>query len=125
MSPHNDDEEQQAFLDQRKAGWIDWIQSKKTKAGTPFIAGLDTVIYGRQAAADAVYLFGGQPPRYLWYMLSGFGCDIIQFHIDLMLHYGFGLEDASVCWALGFFASIVFRHSFHRYLVFGTCCRVG
>ena len=29
------------------------------------------------------------------------------------------IEDASICWAATFFLSVVFRHSFHRYLVFG------
>jgi hypothetical protein len=35
------------------------------------------------------------------------------------LHVTWGIEDASLCWALGFGMSIIFRHTSHRYLVFG------
>lgn len=48
------------------------------------IAGLERVIGSsstsrRKAAADAVSICGVYPPRYLFYMVSGFLCDIIQF----------------------------------------------
>jgi putative flippase GtrA len=87
--------------------------------GIPVISGLDRVFFGTQPACEAMLICGFYPPRYLCYMVSGFICDIIQFFIDLMLHKVFLLEDASVCWALGFGISVSFRHTTHRYLVFG------
>lgn len=95
---------------------IDWIQSWRIRK-TPIITGLDRLTYS--SAAESVVILGVQPPRYLWYMLSGGICDIIQFGIDIMLHFTWQIQDASLCWALGFILSIAFRHSFHRYLVFG------
>ena len=83
------------------------------------ISGLDRVFFGTVAAADAVLIASVKPPRYLWYMLSGFLCDLIQFGMDVMLHMALKINDASLCWALGFLLSIVFRHTSHRYLVFG------
>lgn len=88
--------------------------------GVPVIEGLDRVIFSTVSAADAITLCGIRPPRYLCYMVSGFVCDIIQFGIDLMLHYLFHINDASICWVLGFGISIFFRHTTHRYLVFGN-----
>lgn len=87
--------------------------------GTPVISGLDRVVFGTQPACEAVLICGIHPPRYLCYMLSGFICDLIQFSFDLVLHKVFLLENASVCWALGFGISVAFRHTSHRYLVFG------
>lgn len=81
------------------------------------VAGLERVFYGTQPAAEVVTIIGIHPPRYLCYMLSGFLCDIIQFGIDFALYQH--LQDASLCWALSFAMSIVFRHTTHRYLVFG------
>jgi putative flippase GtrA len=81
------------------------------------VAGLERVFYGTQPAAEVVTIGGIHPPRYLCYMLSGFLCDIIQFGIDFALYQQ--LTDASLCWALSFAISIVFRHTTHRYLVFG------
>ena len=99
---------------------LDSEQQQLHHTSTTFwITGLDRVLFGTVAAADAVLILGIQPPRYLWYMLSGAFCDIIQFHIDVFLHVALQIHDASVCWALGFLLSIVFRHSSHRYLVFG------
>jgi putative flippase GtrA len=72
----------------------------------------------RQAAADAVSICGVYPPRYLFYMVSGFVCDIIQFVVDAIL-YKQVTHDASTCWALSFTISIFFRHTTHSYLVFG------
>lgn len=85
----------------------------------PLISGIGNVVYGTQPACEVVVVAGIRPPRYLCYMLSGFICDLIQFMIDLFLHVSLKLEDASLCWILGFVLSIVFRHTTHRYLVFG------
>lgn len=87
--------------------------------GMPVISGLDRVFFGTQPACEAVLVCGIHPPRYLCYMISGFLCDCIQFLIDIILHKVFLFEDASVCWALGFGISVSFRHTSHRYLVFG------
>jgi hypothetical protein len=113
----------------RRRAFVDWIQQQRLpKVLQPqkmqhedihLVQGLDRVLYGTLAAADAVTILGWKPPRYLWYMLSGFACDLIQFQVDLLLHYGLGLQDASVCWFLGFSISVLFRHTSHRYLVFG------
>jgi hypothetical protein len=111
----------------RKRSLVDWVQRQavprlgRSKHTIYCIQGLDAVLYGPKAAADAVTLCGLRPPRYLWYMLSGSTCDVIQFGVDLLLHYGLNLQNASVCWFLGFFVSVAFRHTFHRYLVFGKC----
>lgn len=73
------------------------------------------------SCADSVRICGGyQPYCYIWYMISGSTCDIIQFIITIIIHYGFYINDPSVCWAIGFIISIIFRHTFHRYLVFGN-----
>jgi putative flippase GtrA len=108
------------------ASAIRWFESlrvpkflRKTDEGSPLITGLERVCFGTQPAAEAVTILGASPPRYLCYMLSGSMCDIIQFGIDLLLHVVFHLEDASLCWALGFGISVSFRHTTHRYLVFG------
>jgi hypothetical protein len=87
----------------------------------PLVSGLDRVLFGPYSCADAVTFGGGalRPPRYLWYMISGFGCDLIQVCIDVLLHFGFGITDAPTCWTVSFSLSIVFRHTAHRYLVFG------
>ena len=103
---------------------IDWIQSIRLPSssssqgeGIAVITGLDRVWFGTQPAAEVVSILNIQPPRYLWYMLSGATCDAIQLLLDFIIHQQ--VEDASLCWALGFLWSILFRHSFHRYLVFG------
>jgi putative flippase GtrA len=87
--------------------------------GIPLITGVDRVIYGTQPAAEVVTILGVRPPRYPFYMVSGFLCDLIQFVVDVCLHVFLHLEDPSFCWALGFGISIFFRHTSHRYLVFG------
>jgi putative flippase GtrA len=81
------------------------------------ITGLGKVFYGTQPAAEAVRIAGICPPRYLCYMISGSGCDIIQFLFYVLFYRQ--LNDASMCWALSFGSSVVFRHTTHRYLVFG------
>lgn len=106
---------------------IRWIQARRLpkclrKEGykdIPIITGIDRVLYGTQPAAEVVEVLGVHPPRYLCYMISGSGCDILQFFFDVMLHVVFHFQDASFCWALGFGLSVVFRHTTHRYLVFG------
>jgi len=85
----------------------------------PIVSGLERVITGEQPASEAVHLCGMKPIRYLWYMLSGFLCDIIQFFIDVALLLFLNIEDPSYCWALGFAISILFRHTSHRYFIFG------
>ena len=90
-----------------------------SEGGIPIISGLERVVFGTQPACETVKILGVAPPRYLCYMVSGFFCDLIQFAIDIILHKVFLLEDASLCWALGFGASVTFRHTSHRYLVFG------
>lgn len=85
----------------------------------PIITGIEQVVYGTQPAAELVSFFGVRPPRYLFYMMSGIVCDVIQFLLDIILHFAMEIKDPSVCWGLGFFMSIVFRHTSHRYLVFG------
>jgi putative flippase GtrA len=84
----------------------------------PILTGLERTFYGTQPAAEVVQILGIHPPRYLCYMISGFACDILQFAIDFLL-YAYFIPDASMCWALSFAISIVFRHTTHRYLVFG------
>jgi hypothetical protein len=119
----------------RRRKIVDWIQQQRlpprnnnstttttsdsSTGGIPLITGLDRVMFGTQSAAEAILIVGKQPPRYLWYMLSGSFCDIIQFSIDMMLHFVLNIQDASTCWAIGFFLSVFFRHTSHRYLVFG------
>ena len=105
---------------------IIWLESlrlprfmRNNEDGVPIINGLDRVLFGRQAAAEVVTILGVHPPRYLCYMVSGFVCDLIQFVVDVFLHLVLKLEDASLCWALGFGISVSFRHTSHRYLVFG------
>ena len=78
-----------------------------------FLQGLDRVITGVKPVC------GDKTIRYFWYMLSGSICDVIQFFIDLALLRIFDVKDPSYCWAIGFAASIIFRHTSHRYLIFG------
>ena len=102
---------------ERAASLVTWIQSLRVR-DVPLITGLDSVVFGTMAASETVLLFNIKPPQYLWYMLSGGICDVLQFLMDFLLH--FHVEDASVCWAICFSLSIIFRHSTHRYLVFGN-----
>jgi hypothetical protein len=116
----------------RRRKFVDWIQRQRlpnrssntnntatAAEGVPFISGLDRVLFGTQSAAEAIQIAGIQPPRYLWYMLSGAMCDVIQFAMDVLLHFTFHIEDASTCWAISFSLSVYFRHMSHRWLVFG------
>jgi hypothetical protein len=74
---------------------------RKDKEGIALITGLERVLYGTQAAADVVTILGVRPPRYPFYMVSGFLCDLIQFVVDVCLHSFLNLQDPSLCWALG------------------------
>ena len=86
----------------------------------PLISGLTPVISGAAPAADTVRILSIKPPRYIFYSLSGFLCDIVQLFIDLAVHFFLNVRDPSMCWAIGFGLSIVVRHSSHRYFTFGA-----
>ena len=82
------------------------------------ITGLGKVWYGTRPAAEVVKVVGFIPPRYICFMVSGCICDVAQF-IIYALFYWMIINDPSLCWMISFFGSIVFRHTSHRYLVFG------
>mmetsp|Transcript_42896 Transcript_42896/g.48378 ORF Transcript_42896/g.48378 Transcript_42896/m.48378 type:complete len:182 (-) Transcript_42896:56-601(-) len=82
------------------------------------ITGLGKVLYGTRPAAEVVKVVGFIPPRYICFMVSGCLCDVAQF-IIYALFYWMIINDPSLCWMISFFGSIVFRHTSHRYLVFG------
>jgi len=82
------------------------------------ISGVGKVWYGTRPAAEVVEILGIIPPRYLCFMVSGIVCDVVQFILYILLYYWL-IKDASLCWMLSFFASVIFRHTSHRYLVFG------
>lgn len=114
--------QQQGALVSRLIDGIESLRVPKFVYGdgeVPPVTGLRNLVYGTQPACETVSIVGIRPPRYLCYMLSGFICDGIQLAIDFLLHFVFLLKDASLCWMLGFGLSIVFRHTTHRYLVFG------
>uniref|UniRef100_A0A7S2A9H1 GtrA-like protein domain-containing protein n=1 Tax=Trieres chinensis TaxID=1514140 RepID=A0A7S2A9H1_TRICV len=85
----------------------------------PLISGVDHVVNGSLPASESIKICGIRPPRYLFYMLSGGLCDVLQLALDLFVHRVLVVEDPSLCWAIGFALSIVARHTSHRYLVFG------
>ena len=106
---------------------VDGLQSIRVRDDVYLVAGLDRVLLYHPsssgslrgpACAETVSVLGVKPPRYLWYMLSGSGCDVLQFATLYILHH-FVVQDPSVCWCLGFLLSIPCRHTSHRYLVFG------
>lgn len=111
----NDNGEESAAAQEQEAA----AAVRLASARTPFITGVQTVKSGKLPAADAITILGVRPPRYLFYMVSGAMCDIVQLALDLALHRGFGVSDPSVCWAVTFALSVVVRHTSHRYLVFG------
>ena len=86
----------------------------------PLVQGLDKVVQGTNPAAEVVTICGIRPLKYLWFMLGGLTCDIIQFLCDFALFKMVNISDPSTCWVLGFGISIIFRHTAHRYLVFGA-----
>jgi putative flippase GtrA len=86
----------------------------------PLVQGLDRMLLSTvpPAAAEVIRLAGWHPPRYLWYMISGALCDVVQIATLFFLHR-FVVTNGTACWALGFLLSIPCRHTSHRYLVFG------
>jgi hypothetical protein len=83
------------------------------------ITGLGKVWYGTRPAAEVVKIVGFIPPRYICFMVSGCICDVVQFIIYASFYWMI-INDPSLCWMISFFGSIVFRHTSHRYLVFGN-----
>jgi putative flippase GtrA len=95
-----------------------WSRKFRIEPETPWIQGLASVWYEGRSCADAIRILGMQPPRYLWYMISGGICDIIQFIYNVLLYYRIHVN-VSMAWAIGFVSVIPMRHISHRYLVFG------
>lgn len=115
---------QSIYLPRRYSSYVPVSSSEKGSVvhptgRTPLVQGLDKVVSGSHPAADAIYICGMKPLRYLWYMMSGMICDLIQLGIDFMYYKAFHITDPSACWALSLGTSILFRHTSHRYLVFG------
>mmetsp|Transcript_9531 Transcript_9531/g.10512 ORF Transcript_9531/g.10512 Transcript_9531/m.10512 type:complete len:317 (+) Transcript_9531:106-1056(+) len=86
----------------------------------PLFSGLSKVTKGTKPASEAVALCGFKPHRFVWFIMSGFICDVIQFGIDIALFHLLHIQGSSLCWLLGFSLSIIVRHTSHRYLVFGN-----
>lgn len=100
--------------------FVDFLQEKRVpcRKDVRVVEGLDRFLLSSPpAAAEVIHIAGFQPPRYLWYMLSGALCDILQITTLLVLHKF--IHDGTACWGLGFLLSIPCRHTSHRYLVFG------
>lgn len=119
------DDEIKGKVTGRTASLINWIQSLRLPCSRrygedriPLISGLDKVVFGTRSASETVRIAGTTPPQYLWFMISGGICDSIQLSMDYVMH--FYVRDPSICWAVCFTASVAFRHSTHRYLVFGN-----
>lgn len=68
-------------------------------------------------AAEVVSIAGIRPPRYLFYMISGGLCDVLQICSLFCLHTI--IPHPTLCWVIGFLCSIPCRHVSHRWLVFG------
>ena len=88
-----------------------------------WIQGLDRVLFQENTCcAHEVRLLGWKPPTYAWFALSGGVCDIIQLGMLYLLHvYVLPTNmDTSVSWMVAFCTSIFFRHTSHRFFVFGT-----
>lgn len=85
----------------------------------PLINGLERVTSGAQPASEVVATCGMKPHRFIWFMISGCIGDVVQFFIDLSLFHILHIKSTSICWLLGYALSIIFRHTSHRYLVFG------
>ena len=88
--------------------------------GTKLLEDADIVVLGTLPASKVVRICGFKPPEYLWFVLSGGGCDIIQLVIDYFVYKLLNVNDATTCWTVSFVLSILIRHSSHRYLVFGN-----
>lgn len=123
MSRYIVDRLQSIYLPRRFSSYVPVATSERgfvhPTGRTPLIQGLDKVIGGSHSAADAIILCGIKPVRYLWYMMSGMICDTIQLGIDFVYYKAFHITNSSACWALSLGTSIIFRHTSHRYLVFG------
>jgi putative flippase GtrA len=103
------------------AGLVHWVQSLRLPVGDegiPLLSGLDAVVFGTRSASETVLILNVKPPQYFWFMVSGAICDAILFAMDYGMH--FYVHDPSACWAICFTLSVAFRHSTHRYLVFGN-----
>jgi hypothetical protein len=70
---------------------------------------------------DKFVLCGYKMPQYFWFMISGALCDVIQAILDFIVYniYVYEWERATVCWTISYTLSIIFRHSSHRFIVFG------
>lgn len=85
-----------------------------------WISGLDRVLFTKESCcAQDIRIMNWKPPKYLWYMISGGLCDVIQLGILYLIHT-YVIRNQSICWMVAFCISILFRHTFHRYLVFGN-----
>jgi hypothetical protein len=105
----------------RTAALVHWIHSLRLPLGDdgiPLLSGLDAVVFGGRSASETVLILNVKPPQYFWFMVSGAICDAILFAMDYGMH--FYVPDPSACWAICFTLSVAFRHSTHRYLVFGN-----
>ena len=88
-----------------------------------WIQGLDRVLFQKDTCcAQDIRLVGWKPPRYVWFALSGGLCDIIQLGMLYLLHmYVLPANmDTSISWMIAFCTSIFFRHTSHRFFVFGS-----
>jgi putative flippase GtrA len=88
-------------------------------SSSPVCTGVDKVLSKGTGCASSVNCFGRKLPRFAWYGLSGLLCDVVQFIVDIGARHFLGVSDPSACWVISLFVSIAFRHSSHRYLVFG------
>lgn len=70
---------------------------------------------------ERAQLFGYHVPEYLWYMLSGAICDVIQacLYFIVSVMYVSTWEKPTICWTVSYVLSIWARHTSHRILVFG------
>lgn len=68
--------------------------------------------------STSVLICGRRPPQFIFYAISGTLCDVIQLALDFFLAIFMGW-DGTTTWAVSFWLSIVFRHTSHRYIVFG------
>ncbi len=96
------------------------LPSSSSRSRIPLIKGLERVINGTQPASEAISTCGMKPHRFIWFIISGLLCDIVQFMIDLILYYVLKIQSPTLCWAIGLSLSIAIRHTSHRYLVFGN-----
>ncbi|GMH72068.1 hypothetical protein TL16_g05820 [Triparma laevis f. inornata] len=84
---------------------------------TPLLSGLSKVEAGAPMSTS-VLICGRRPPQFIFYAISGTLCDVIQLALDFFLAIFMGW-DGTMTWAVSFWLSIVFRHTSHRYIVFG------